>query len=163
MKPLNYVDRRKNLLEFALIFSVTISVLFITGFLMLKTAQLGVNVLEEKHAKYSETFRKKAALTYDIEEMIKKLYQINDKNRNLSQHKKFQDLVSDIRDKVAQNISEDENPEKFTVYQEMINVIKVIQNDWDTYKEENEKYMYLEELLERCKEKYMEELEKKSK
>jgi len=163
MKPLNYKERRIGLLQFGLVFGILIFILFIVGFFTLKTGGLGVDVLEKKHAAYSESFRTKATLTYDLEEIIKRLYQINNKDRNLSEHKKFQDLISDIRDKMAEIINTEKKPEEFVIYHEMLTVIKAIQSDLDTYEEDHDKYVYLEELLERCKEKYIEEQAKKKK
>ncbi|OEK09815.1 hypothetical protein A8C32_09905 [Flavivirga aquatica] len=162
MKPLNYKERKAGLLQFILVFSMMIVIMFVTGFMTIKTGKQGVDVLEKKYTRYSDAFRKKAALSYEIEEIIKRLYQMNNKNRNLGQHKKFQDLVSNVRDRVVQGI-EEEDSEEFVIYGEMVSVIKAIQGDLDTYKEGDEKYIYLEELLERCKEKYIEEQEKKNK
>jgi gas vesicle protein len=162
MKPLNYKERRKALFQFSLVFGVMIIVMFITGYVMLKTGERGVQVLEIKHSRYSEAFRKKAAFTFEIEEIIKRLYQINNKKRSFSQHKKFQDLVSNMRDKITESVKkeEEENVEEFIIYQELVTIIKDIQNDLDTYEEANEKYMNIESLLERCNEKYIEEKEK---
>ena len=165
MKPLNYIERRKALFQFAIVFGVMIVLMYIAGFFILRTGERGVEVLEKKHSRYSDAFRKKAAFTFEIEEIIKKLHQINNKERNLSQHKKFQDLISTIRDKISEGIigGEKENAEEFIIYQELILIIKETQSDLDTYEEVNEKYINIEELLERCKEKYIEEQEKKNK
>ncbi|MGB0879530.1 MAG: hypothetical protein ACPGTO_03085 [Polaribacter sp.] len=165
MRPLNYKERRKGLFQFAIIFGVMILLLFITGFFILKTGERGVQVLEEKHSGYSETFRKKAAFTFEVEAIIKRLYQINNKNRNLSEHKKFQALVSDIREKITESVAAEgeENIEEFIIYKELMIIIQEIQSDLDTYEEGNEEYMNIEELLARCKEKYIEEQEKKNK
>jgi hypothetical protein len=163
MKPLNYKERKINLLQFALVFGIMLLIMFLTGYLTLKTGKLGVDVLEKKHSLYSEVFRKKASLNYDLEEIIKRLYQINNKDRNLSQHKKFQDLISDVRDNIIESIKDEERPEEFVFYQEIADQIKAIQSDLDTYEEDSEKYVLIEELLERCKEKYIEEQAKKKK
>ncbi len=163
MKPLNYTERKESIWQFVIVFFVMVSVMFIAGFLMLKTGEKGVAVLEEKNAKYSDMFRKKAEMVYNFEEIIRKLNQINNKERNLSQHKKFQDLISDDCDKIEQIIQEEENKEDFAIYTEMLTIVKDIQANTDTLKENDEKYQYIEELLERCKEKYLEEKEKKDK
>lgn len=162
MKPLNYKERRKALFQFAIIFGVMIVMLFITGLFILKTGERGVEVLEKKHSLYSESFRKKAAFTFEVEEIIKKLHQINNKDRNLSQHKKYQDLVSNIRDNISESIlkEEEEDAEEFIVYKELIKIIKEIQSDLDTHEEVSEKYTNIEELLVRCKEKYIEDQKK---
>lgn len=161
MKPLNNKERKKNLLQFTLIFGIMTLTLFISGFMTIKTAKKGIDVLEKKHARYSEIFRKKAALFFEVEEIIKKLHQLKNKDRNLSQHKKFQTLISNIRDKISESINKEEKSEEFIVYLEMVDEIKAIQNDLDIYEEGNEKYEYLDELLEKCKEKYIENQENK--
>jgi hypothetical protein len=163
MKPLNYKKRKNSIFQFILVFGAMILVLFITGFLTLKTGEYGINVLEKRHSQYTEIYKKKAALTYEVEEIIKRLYQINNKDRTSSQHKKYQNLISDIRDKITENIQKEENPDDFMVYNEMVNVIKIIQGNLDTHEEKREKYDYIETQLEQCKDKYIEEQEKKNK
>lgn len=162
MKPLNLKERKKSIKQFAVVFGVMVAVMFVAGILTLTTGERGVEALELKHSRYSEMFRKKAALTYQLKEIVKRLHQINNKERSLSQHKRFQDLVSSACDEIRRSVEEesDENKEDFAVYMEMISLIKDIQADLDVNKVDSEKYNYLENMIERCKEKYLEELNK---
>ena len=163
MKPLNYIQRKKGVLQFSLVFGILFVLMFFIGFLTVKTGGLGVDVLENKHSLYSDSFRKKATLNYDIEDIIKRFYQINSKERNLSQHKKFQDLISDISDRVSESIKTKNSSDEFIIYSELVAITKEVQSHLDTYEEDVEKYDYQQELLEHCIEKYIEELEKKNK
>ncbi len=161
MKPLNHEERKNTLSQFAIIFSVTTIVLFIIGFLTLFTGKLGVDVLEKRHEVYTNSFRRKATLTFQIEEIIKLLNKKNDKTRSLSQHKKFQDLISIEIEKIDSSIQEAENLEEYIIFKKMITIIKAIQGDLDAYEEGYEKYSSLNDLLERCKEKYIKDQKNK--
>lgn len=161
MKPLNFKERKKELIKFYLVFAVLILAVFLSGFLTLKTGEFGVDVLGKKHAEFTESFRIKATLTHDLDEIIKRLSQINNRERNLGEHKKYQDLISEIRNKMTTTINAAKKPEEFVLYSELITIIKDIQSDLDNYKEDHENYYYIEELLERCKEKYIEERRRK--
>ena len=163
MKPLNHSQRQKGYKSFFLVFSVLIIILFTTGFLTIKAGEKGVDVLEEKHKHYTNVFREKAALSFDIDEIIKRLNQLNTKDRNLSQYKQFQSLVTDIREQITDRIEKDSSPEAFIVYKEMVSEIKAIQDNFDTYKKDDEKYTFIEDQIEKCKEKYIEEQDKKNK
>lgn len=163
MKPLNYKERKIGFLQFAFVFGIMILLMFSVGYLTFRTGGLGVDVLEKKHRIYTESFRKKAELNFDIEEIIKRLYQINSKERNLSQHKKYQDLISDIRNKMYESINTEKAAEDYVIYAELIAIVKETQIDLDTYEEDFEKRAIIEDLLERCEEKYIQEQEKKNK
>ncbi len=163
MKPLNYKKRRKGYLLFVLVFGILILLLFLAGYLTIKTGEKGVIILEEKHKRYTDIYRKKAALSFEIDEIITRLNKMGTKERNLSQYKQFQSLISDIREQVIKRIDKDANPDDFLVYKEMIEEIKVIQDNYDSYKEDHEKFRFIESQLEKCKVKYIEEQGKKNK
>lgn len=161
MKPLNQKERRIAKLQFFLIFGIMLSILFGCGFFTIKTGKKGVDVLEEKYAKYTSIFQEQAALSYEIDNIIKRLYQLKNKNRTLPQHKQFQLIISNLRDEISESIKQsDEKIADFAIYEEMINQVKTIQSVLDTYEEDNEKYHYYEDLLTKCIEKYQEDLSK---
>ena len=163
MKPKNYRDRKNTYRKFALFFILLLGVFFVATYLTIQTGQRGVKVLSDRYAMYAEVFEKQAALSYEIDHMIKKINQLKNKNRTFNQHKHFQEIVSNTREAIALEINENEQKAYLEVYTQMIDIIKEIQNILDAYKEDSESYDYYDDLLTKCKEKYVETLKKQHK
>lgn len=158
MKPLNYKKRKTSKLNFILVFSLTLFVLFWSGFFAIYTGKKGIDVLEKKHAEYNRVFEKQAAITFDIDEIIKLIYKLKNKKRTLGEHKQFQSLISNLRIEIEKEIEEIESikSNQFELYTELLSQVKVIQSIIDDYENESEEYLYNKELLEKCREKYRE-------
>lgn len=162
MKPLNHKERRKAFLQFTLAFSLLLLFFFLCCFFSLYTGEKGIKVLEERHAQYTAIFEKQAAFSYDIDNIIKQLYQLKNKDRTLSQHRQFQELISKMLDDIAEDIKKSEQPDNLAVYSEMVDQIKEEQVVLDQYEEDNEEYSYFNELLATCITKYQEEAKKRN-
>ena len=133
MKPLNYKERNTGLLQFILVFGIMTIVIFTSAVIAVKTGKSGVSVLQERNTDYRNIFEKKASLSNDIDEILKYLYQLKNKDRSLTQHKQFQVLISSIRDKIAETIQEGRTGNKFIVYQEMIDEINLLRQNPSGY------------------------------
>ncbi len=157
MKPLNYKERRKANLKFLSTFSVMLLLLFGCGFFVLRIAQKGVNVLEKRHATYVTSFENQAFITFKIEEIIDKIYNLKKVSRTINEQKHLQGLISSARldiEAVIEKETTDQN--EFALYSELLEQIKVIQATIDLFEQDEESYRYTQQLLERCREKYRE-------
>ncbi|WP_459211969.1 hypothetical protein [Aquimarina rhabdastrellae] len=157
MKPLNYKERKRSTVQFVIVFVVCLFVVFWSSFVSLYTGKKGIEVLEKKHAEYNEVFEKQAAITFDMDNIIKMLYQLKNKKRTLNEHKQFQGLISNLRRDIETKIIITEeliDAEQFQLYKELLAQIKEIQTTVDNYENEAEEYLYNKELLEKCREKY---------
>lgn len=156
MKPQNSDDFRKGWWQFILVFSIMIAMMFSVGFFTIKTGIAGVGVMEKRYTHYSEMFRKKAALTYKIDEILKLLNQANTKKRTRSQFKGLENMLSKACDDILESIGKEANENNFTVYVEMVNIIKDIQTELEISRGHSEQYDDLENRLKICTEKYNE-------
>ncbi|MCG8699687.1 MAG: type VI secretion system transmembrane protein TssO [Bacteroidales bacterium] len=158
MKPLNRKERKASILKFSLVFFLTLLILFWCSFFVIRAGVQGITVLEEKHNEYNEVFEKQAYISFEIDEITKLLYQLKNKQRTIYEHKQFQGLISDRRDNIHKEI-EQINPitsDQFDLYKELLFQIKEIQSVIDDYENESEEYVYNKQLLEKCREKYIE-------
>lgn len=162
MKALNQTERKKAGIKFISVFGLLLIVFSLCSFFTIQTGKKGISVLEKRHAGYTKIFEKQAAFSYEIDNIIKQLYQLKKKNRTLSQHRQFQGIISGLRDEINQEIADSEYEEQLAVYGEMLNQVKQIQAVLDKFEEDNEEYAYFNELLERCIEKYQEEARKQN-
>ncbi|WP_271783473.1 hypothetical protein [Aquimarina algiphila] len=159
MKPLNYKKRIASQLQFVLVFSITLIVVFCSSFFAISAGKKGISVLESKHAEYNKVFEKQAAITFQIDEITKLVYKLKNKKRTLGEHKQFQGLISSHRIGIENDIANTESmtTNQFQLYNELLHQIKTIQSIIDDYENESEEYIYNKELLEKCREKYRED------
>lgn len=159
MKPLNHKKRIVFQLQFVLVFSITLIVVFCSSFFAISAGKKGIDVLETKHAEYNKVFEKQAAITFEIDEITKLVYKLKNKKRTLGEHKQFQSLISNLRIGIEDDIANTESitTNQFQLYTELLYQIKTIQSIIDDYENESEEYLYNKELLEKCREKYRED------
>ncbi len=160
MKPLNHAKRKTSKRHFYFVFGVTILLLFGSGFFAISQAQKGVAILEENHANYNKIFERQANITFALEDIIKKLYQLKNNERSLGEHRQFQSLLSDLRINILKDmeVHKVQHSDAYSVYEELLAQVKTIQAMLDKYEEESEEYHYNKELLEKCREKYQEDM-----
>lgn len=157
MKPLNHKERRRANWRFMAVFTTMLFLLFGCGFFVLQIAHKGVEVLEQKHSKYTKAFENQALITFRIEEIIDKIYSLKTVNRSINEQKHLQGLISSVRMDL-ENIIEKETTtlDEFTLYTQLLEQVKVIQATIDLFEQDEESYRYSQQLLERCREKYRE-------
>lgn len=157
MKPLNYTKRKRQILKFSIYFVVLLSLLFACSFLTLITAKKGIILLENKKNKYEEVFKKQAELSLQLENIYKNLYSLQNKNRNLGEHKQMQKLITNARKLMEQEIDTTKIENKsYKLYLEFLHQIEDFQDIMDIYQKEKGKRLHNIEQLEKCKEKYKE-------
>ncbi|MCH2225687.1 MAG: hypothetical protein MK066_13025 [Crocinitomicaceae bacterium] len=157
MKPLNYKERRKANGKFVIIFTLMLTLIFGCSLFVLRIADKGVKVLEQKHTTYTRAFRNQALITFRIEEIIDKIYSLKNVNRSINEQKHLQGLISNIRMDLESMINKEETDlEEFTLYSQLLDQVKAIQSTIDLFEQDEESYRYSQKLLERCREKYRE-------
>lgn len=157
MKPLNYKEVKQFRNKFVLIFSITLLVVFSSLYFTFMTAQKGVEVLEKKHQNFNNLFEKQTVISLELDDIIKLLYKLKNKNRTLNEHIQFQKLISASIEKIEMKIrSESDSEFNYSIYTELLTQVKAVQATIDEYKVEEEEYIYNKELLERCRKKYQE-------
>ncbi len=162
MKPLNAKERKKTVLNFIGIFVLALLLLFGCGYFTITTAQRGISILEERHTEYNAIFEKQANYNFKINEIIGDIHKLKSKDRTLNEHKQFQGIITDLRTDISDDILKDSlaNTKKnhYIIYKEMLNQVAAIQLVLDSYEKQSETYSYDKELLEKCREKYVESL-----
>ncbi len=155
MKPLNHKELNKQKIRFVLVYLITLIIVFSSSSFTIITAYKGVAVLEEKYDGYNKIFGDQAAITFDLDEIIKKLHQLKGGKRTLSEHKQFQLLISKLRSDIEKIIKKDAlNPREFPLYEELLIEIKTIQSVIDKFGIAEEEYLQDKEMYERCIKKY---------
>ncbi|MBL4746749.1 MAG: hypothetical protein JKY08_10320 [Flavobacteriaceae bacterium] len=155
MRPLNYKEVKKQKIRFILVYIITLIIVFCSSCFTIITASKGVTVLEDKYAGYNKIFEDQAGITFDLDEIIKKLHQIKGGKRTLSEHKQFQLLISKLRISIEKIIKEsDAKPDTFLLYEEVLVEIKTIQSVIDRFGIAEEEYLQDKEMYERCIQRY---------
>jgi len=156
VKPLNYKKRRTSQLKFALVFSITLFVVFCSSFSTIYTGKKGIDVLEKKYAEYNEFFEKQATIAFEMEEITKLIYKLKNKKRSFGEHKQFQGLITNMRIDIEKEIGESTTTNQFQLYKKLLSQVKEIQSIIDDFENESEEHLYNKSLLEKCREKYRE-------
>ena len=155
METLNTDDRKQKKAIFCLVFFITLLLTALCGSASIVTAQKGISLLKEKKAEYDEMFKKQAELNFQMEELFKDLNNLKMKQRNTSEHKHMQQLITRKRLRMEDEISLIEWG-NYEIYQQMLEQIKVIQSTMDNLDRENKKRDSNMEQLEKCRMKYQE-------
>ncbi len=159
MKALNKKERKKANVRFIAMFSVTLILIFGCSFFVLRIAHEGVKVLEKKHATYTKIFQNQALVTFKVEEIIEKIYNLKKFDRTINEQKNLQGLISNIRMDIEKLIKDETTElEEFALYGQLMEQVSVIQSTIDLFEEDEENHKYSQELLERCREKYREDM-----
>lgn len=157
MRPLNYAERKKQILSFSIYFSVLLVILFSCSFFTLITAKKGIVLLESKKDKYEKVFKKQAEISFQLERVYKNLYSLQNKSRNLGEHKQMQKLITNARKLIEQEIDTTNTENKsYKLYFEFLYQIEDFQDVMDVYQKEKGKRLHNIGQLEKCKEKYKE-------
>lgn len=157
MKAKNHDIRRKSILQFFGCFVLMSLIIFVCGIFTLKTAQRGVNLLEEKKSSYDQIFKKEAEVTFQLDQILKLLYSLRYKRRNLSEHKQMQMLITDAVNSIEKDIvDQSEEVPSYHLYLKMLTNVKDIQQLQDLYEVEADKRDYNMMQLEKCRSKYQE-------
>ncbi len=159
MKALNKKERKKANVRFIAMFSVTLILIFGCSFFVLQIAHEGVKVLEKKHATYTKIFQNQALVTFKVEEIIEKIYNLKKYDRTINEQKNLQGLISNIRMDIEKLINDETTElDEFALYAQLLEQVSVIQSTIDLFEEDEEAHKYSQELLERCREKYREDM-----
>ena len=158
MKALNKKERKKANRRFIAIFMSTLILMFGCGFFVLKIAHEGVQVLEKRHTTYTKAFANQAFVTFRIEEIIDKIYNLKKGARTINEQKNLQGLISSIRLDIEKLVKDEQTELKeFALYEQLLVQVSVIQTTIDLFKEDEESHKYSQQLLEKCREKYRED------
>lgn len=179
MKPVNSAAFKTAVFQFSVFFSLLTIVTALSIVFVLQTGRTGINILEEQHHSYTKLFIQQSKIANDLDQLIRYLYQLKNKNRTASQHKKLQIITSELKDKIKLEIKKnqpslqnlglgqaklpsqlsrlqqlEDQAKKVTgntnIYLEMLNVVVVIQKLLDQIKENQENHLHQSELLDKC-------------
>lgn len=155
MKPLNHKELKSQKIRFVLVYLITLIIVFSSSCFTIITASKGVAVLEDKYAGYNRIFEDQAAITFDLDEIIKKLHQLKGGKRTLSEHKQFQLLISKLRMDIEGIMKKEAlKSRKFPLYEELLIEIKTIQAVIDRFGIAEEEYIQDKVMYERCIKRY---------
>lgn len=159
MKALNKKERKKANVRFIAMFMGTLLLMFCCSYFVLRVAHKGVGVLETKHTTYTKAFENQALVTFRIEEIIDKIYSLKKEERTINEQKNLQGLISGIRLDIEKVIEDERSElEEFSLYEQLLVQISVIQTTIDLFEADQESRKYSQQLLERCRQNYRENM-----
>lgn len=154
----NVKDRRKQRQVFILVFACLLGGLFFSGAVTLVSAQQGVRLLETKKSSYDKLFQKQAEFNFLIEEIFRDLHNLRSKERTSNEYKYMQKIITQKRMMLEEEIAgfEGEEQKHYTLYQQLLELIKETQGVFDAYDYQSRKREYNIDQLEKCRKKYQE-------
>jgi hypothetical protein len=154
----NVSDIRRQTLKFSAVFAVLLGVIFLAGSVSLISAQQGVTLLEAKKSSYDRLFQKQAEFNFVIEEIFRDLHNLRSKKRTTSEYKYMQKIITQKRMLMEEELLslEESYQEHYTIYMELLELIKETQAVFDAYDSQSRKREYNMDQLEKCRQKYQE-------
>ena len=154
----NVSDIRRQTLKFSAVFAVLLGVIFLAGSVSLISAQQGVTLLEAKKSSYDRLFQKQAEFNFAIEEIFRDLHNLRSKKRTTSEYKYMQKIITQKRMLMEEELLslEESHQEHYTIYIELLELIKETQAVFDAYDSQSRKREYNMDQLEKCRQKYQE-------
>lgn len=154
----NVSDIRRQTLKFSAVFAVLLGVIFLAGSVSLISAQQGVTLLDAKKSSYDRLFQKQAEFNFVIEEIFRDLHNLRSKKRTTSEYKYMQKIITQKRMLMEEELLslEESDQEHYTIYIELLELIKETQAVFDAYDSQSRKREYNMDQLEKCRQKYQE-------
>jgi len=105
-------------------------------------------MLEEKKVRYDEIFRKQADYNFRIDNLLRNINSLKNKDRTNNEHKQLQQIITQERVRMEDEIEMmDADSVYFSLYKAMLRQIQATQEVSDQlYKESRQREYYLEQL-----------------
>ena len=141
-------ERKSAITSFSLLFFFTLLLFLLLGITTLTTAKKGISMLEEKKVRYDEIFRKQADYNFRIDNLLRNINSLKNKDRTNNEHKQLQQIITQERVRMEDEIEMmDADSVYFSLYKAMLRQIQATQEVSDQlYKESRQREYYLEQL-----------------
>ena len=148
MDAKNKKERKSAITSFSLLFFFTLLLFLLLGITTLTTAKKGISMLEEKKVQYDEIFRKQADYNFRIDNLLRNINSLKNKDRTNNEHKQLQQIITQERVRMEDEIEMmDADSVYFSLYKAMLYQIQATQEVSDQlYKESRQREYYLEQL-----------------
>ena len=148
MDAKNKKERKSAITSFSLLFFFTLLLFLLLGITTLTTAKKGISMLEEKKVLYDEIFRKQADYNFRIDNLLRNINSLKNKDRTNNEHKQLQQIITQERVRMEDEIEMmDADSVYFSLYKAMLRQIQATQEVSDQlYKESRQREYYLEQL-----------------
>lgn len=148
MDAKNKKERKSAITSFSLLFFFTLLLFLLLGITTLTTAKKGISMLEEKKVRYDEIFRKQADYNFRIDNLLRNINSLKNKDRTNNEHKQLQQIITQERVHMEDEIEMmDADSVYFSLYKAMLRQIQATQEVSDQlYKESRQREYYLEQL-----------------
>jgi hypothetical protein len=148
MDAKNKKERKSAITSFSLLFFFTLLLFLLLGITTLTTAKKGISMLEEKKVRYDEIFRKQADYNFRIDNLLRNINSLKNKDRTNNEHKQLQQIITQERVRMEDEIEMmDADSVYFSLYKAMLRQIQATQEVSDQlYKESRQREYYLEQL-----------------
>ena len=148
MDAKNKKERKSAINSFSLLFFFTLLLFLLLGITTLTTAKKGISMLEEKKVRYDEIFRKQADYNFRIDNLLRNINSLKNKDRTNNEHKQLQQIITQERVRMEDEIEMmDADSVYFSLYKAMLHQIQATQEVSDQlYKESRQREYYLEQL-----------------
>ena len=148
MDAKNKKERKSAITSFSLLFFFTLLLFLLLGITTLTTAKKGISMLEEKKVRYDEIFRKQADYDFRIDNLLRNINSLKNKDRTNNEHKQLQQIITQERVRMEDEIEMmDADSVYFSLYKAMLRQIQATQEVSDQlYKESRQREYYLEQL-----------------
>lgn len=148
MDAKNKKERKSAITSFSLLFFFTLLLFLLLGITTLTTAKKGISMLEEKKVRYDEIFRKQADYNFRIDNLLRNINSLKNKDRTNNEHKQLQQIITQERVRMEDEIEMMyADSVYFSLYKAMLYQIQATQEVSDQlYKESRQREYYLEQL-----------------
>jgi len=144
MREKNRKERRQTMDSFIFIFSFTLLLFVLFAVCTLKTAERGVNMLDEKKARYDEIFRKQADYNFRMDEMFKDMNNLATQKRTDNEQAQFQMIIARHRQEMQDEIYQsDADSTSYALYKVLFRQLQATQETTAAYFDEKRDLDYI--------------------
>ena len=149
----NRKERRQAKNSFIFIFSFTLLLFVLFAVCTLKTAERGINMVDEKKVRYDEVFRKQASYNFRMDRMFKDMNNLVTEKRTDNEQAQYQMIIARHRQDMQDEIYRGDNDTtNYVLYKALFDQLQATQETTATYFDEKRDLDYIMEQIQKATE-----------
>ena len=149
----NRKERRQAKNSFIFIFSFTLLLFVLFAVCTLKTAERGINMVDEKKVLYDEVFRKQANYNFRMDQMFKDMNNLVTEKRTDNEQAQYQMIIARHRQDMQDEIYRGDNDTtNYVLYKTLFDQLQATQETTATYFDEKRDLDYIMEQIQKATE-----------
>ena len=139
--------------SFIFIFSFTLLLFVLFAVCTLKTAERGINMVDEKKVLYDEVFRKQASYNFRMDQMFKDMNNLVTEKRTDNEQAQYQMIIARHRQDMQDEIYRGDNDTtNYVLYKTLFDQLQATQETTATYFDEKRDLDYIMEQIQKATE-----------